>query len=121
MSRLYRMVEDATLHSTRARVAPRLLSLASVAGFCRWLLSLASVAGFCRWLLSLASGDVSTWPKSRANVNVSQDTLAMMLGITRQTQSLELNALAEKRAIAVRYDRTEICSKDILSPFQDHL
>jgi CRP/FNR family transcriptional regulator, cyclic AMP receptor protein len=91
---LYRMVEDATLHSTRARVARR--------------------------LLSLAYGDVSTWPESRANVSVSQDTLAMMLGITRQTLSLELKVLAENGAIALRYGRIEICSKDILSSFQDH-
>jgi CRP/FNR family cyclic AMP-dependent transcriptional regulator len=90
---LYRMVEDATLHSTRARVARR--------------------------LLLLASGDVSTWPESRQNVSVSQDTLAMMLGITRQTLSLELKAMAEKGAIALRYGRIEICSKDILASFQD--
>jgi CRP/FNR family transcriptional regulator, cyclic AMP receptor protein len=87
-------VEDATLHSTRARVARR--------------------------LLLLASGDVSTWPESRQNVSVSQDTLAMMLGITRQTLSLELKVLAEKGAIALRYGRIEICSKDILSSFQDY-
>ena len=91
---LYRMVEDATLHSTRARVARR--------------------------LLLLASGDVSTWPESRQNVSISQDTLAMMLGITRQTLSLELKVLAEKGAIALRYGRIEICSKDILSSFQDY-
>ncbi|MGF6754028.1 Crp/Fnr family transcriptional regulator [Paraburkholderia sp. GAS334] len=90
---LYRMVEDATLHSTRARVARR--------------------------LLLLAAGDVATWPQSRQDVSVSQDTLAMMLGITRQTLSLELKAMAEKGAIALRYGRIEICSKDILASFQD--
>ncbi|MGX7000455.1 Crp/Fnr family transcriptional regulator [Caballeronia sp. KNU42] len=93
MNWLYRMVEDATLHSTRARVARR--------------------------LLLLASGDVTTWPQSRQNVSVSQETLAMMLGITRQTLSLELKAMAEKGAIALRYGRIEICSKDILESFQD--
>jgi CRP/FNR family transcriptional regulator, cyclic AMP receptor protein len=91
---LYRMVEDATLHSTRARVARR--------------------------LLQLASGDVTTLPQSRQDVTVSQDTLAMMLGISRQTLSLELKALAEKGAIALRYGRIEICSKDILSSFEDY-
>ena len=43
----------------------------------------------------------------------------MMLGITRQTLSLELKVMAEKGAIALRYGRIEICSKDILSSFQD--
>ncbi|HXZ08731.1 MAG TPA: Crp/Fnr family transcriptional regulator [Paraburkholderia sp.] len=93
MNWLYRLVEDATLHTTRARIARR--------------------------LLLLASGDVSMSPESRADVTVSQDTLAMMLGITRQTLSLELKAMAEKGAIALRYGRIEICSKDILSSFQD--
>ena len=93
MNWLYRLVEDATLHSTRARIARR--------------------------LLLLASGDVTTWQESRGDISVSQDTLAMMLGITRQTLSLELKAMAEKGAIALRYGRIEICSKDILSSFQD--
>ncbi|MEM5383020.1 Crp/Fnr family transcriptional regulator [Paraburkholderia phymatum] len=93
MNWLYRMVEDATLHSTRARIARR--------------------------LLLLASGDVTMLSQSRANVDVSQDTLAMMLGITRQTLSLELKAMAEKGAIALRYGRIEICSKDVLSSFQE--
>ncbi|MGV2292313.1 Crp/Fnr family transcriptional regulator [Trinickia sp. YCB016] len=93
MNWLYRMVEDATLHSTRARIARR--------------------------LLLLASGDVTAWPESRPDVSVSQDTLAMMLGITRQTLSLELKAMAEKGAIALRYGRIEICSRDILVSFQD--
>lgn len=91
---LYRMVEDATLHSTRARIARR--------------------------LLLLASGDVTLAPQSRQDVSLSQDTLAMMLGITRQTLSLELKAMAEKGAIALRYGRIEICSMDILSSFQDY-
>ncbi|TKC80251.1 Crp/Fnr family transcriptional regulator [Trinickia terrae] len=94
MNWLYRIIEDATLHSTRARIARR--------------------------LLQLASGDVTKWPQSRQDVSVSQDTLAMMLGITRQTLSLELKAMAEKGAIALRYGRIEICSKDILSSFQDY-
>ena len=94
MNWLYRLIEDATLHSTRARIARR--------------------------LLLLASGDVTAWPQSRPDVSISQDTLAMMLGITRQTLSLELKAMAEKAAIALRYGRIEIVSKDILSSFQDY-
>jgi CRP/FNR family cyclic AMP-dependent transcriptional regulator len=92
MNWLYRMIEDATLHSTRARIARRLL---------------------------LASGDVTMLSRSRPDVEVSQDTLAMMLGITRQTLSLELKAMAEKGAIALRYGRIEICSKDVLTAFQE--
>ncbi|WP_245253647.1 Crp/Fnr family transcriptional regulator [Paraburkholderia sp. LEh10] len=93
MNWLYRMVEDATLYSTRARIARR--------------------------LLLLASGDVTMLSQSRPDVTVSQDTLAMMLGITRQTLSVELKAMAEKGAIALRYGRIEICSVNILSSFQD--
>jgi CRP/FNR family transcriptional regulator, cyclic AMP receptor protein len=93
MNWLYRMVEDATLHSTRARIARR--------------------------LLLLASGDVSCEPEYRRELSLSQDTLAMMLGITRQTLALELKALAEQGAIVLRYGRIEICSKEILSSFQD--
>jgi len=93
MNWLYRMIEDATLHSTRARIARR--------------------------LLLLASGDVTMLSKSRPDVTVSQDTLAMMLGITRQTLSLELKAMAEQGAIALRYGRIEITSNDMLSSFQE--
>ncbi len=93
MNWLYRMVEDATLHSTRARIARR--------------------------LLLLASGDVTMLSHSRPDVAVSHDTLAMMLGITRQTLSLELKAMAEQGAIVLRYGRIEICSKDMLCSFQE--
>ena len=93
MNWLYRMVEDATLHSTRARIARR--------------------------LLLVASGDATLSPLCRLDVSLSQDTLAMMLGITRQTLSLELKAMAEKGAIALRYGRIEILSKDLLASFQD--
>jgi CRP/FNR family transcriptional regulator, cyclic AMP receptor protein len=94
MNWLYRMVEDATLQSTRARIARR--------------------------LLLISSGDVTMSPRSRQDVSLSQDTLAMMLGITRQTLSLELKAMAEKGALTLRYGRIVIRSKDILSSFQDY-
>ncbi|QBR02306.1 Crp/Fnr family transcriptional regulator [Paraburkholderia pallida] len=90
---LYRIVEDATLHSTRARIARR--------------------------LLLLAEGDVTVAPQCRHDVSLSQDTLAMMLGITRQTLSLELKAMAEKGAITLKYGRIEICSKELLASFQE--
>ncbi|UUZ70461.1 Crp/Fnr family transcriptional regulator [Polaromonas sp. P2-4] len=81
---LYWLVEDAALRSTRARVARR--------------------------LLMLASGDLTMAENSRASVPVSQEALAMMLGITRQTLSKELKALVDEGAVALRYRRIEIMS-----------
>jgi CRP-like cAMP-binding protein len=81
---LYGMVEDATLRSTRARVARR--------------------------LLLLARGDATQAADARPVVPVSQEQLAMMLGITRQTLSKELKALVAGRAIQLGYGRIEIAS-----------
>ena len=85
---LYGLVEDATLRSTRARVARR--------------------------LLALARGDVSLSGASRASLPVPQEALAMMLGITRQTLSKELKALAAQGVLALRYGRMEILAMDRL-------
>ncbi|RKE39901.1 CRP-like cAMP-binding protein [Paraburkholderia sp. BL23I1N1] len=95
MNWLYRMVEDATLHSTRAKIARR--------------------------LMFLAYGDVAMAPQMSQEISVSQDTLAMMLGITRQTLGLELKAMAAKGAISLRYGRIEILSKEILQKFTEYL
>src|SRR4051812_48640984 len=81
---LYGMVEDATLRSTRARVARR--------------------------LLLLARGDATQARDARPVVPVSQEALAMMLGISRQTLSVELKAMVAQGAIALRYRRIEIVS-----------
>lgn len=81
---LYGMVEDAALRSTRARVARR--------------------------LLLLARGDATFAASARPVVPVSQEALAMMLGITRQTLSKELKALAALGAVVLRYRRIEISS-----------
>lgn len=81
---LYGMVEDATLRSTRARVARR--------------------------LQLLAHGDATQASNARPVVPVSQEALAMMLGITRQTLSKELAALVAAGAITVGYRRIEIHS-----------
>jgi CRP-like cAMP-binding protein len=81
---LYGMVEDATLRSTRARVARR--------------------------LLLLARGDATQAAQARPVVPVSQEQLAMMLGITRQTLSKELKALVTAKAIQLGYGRIEIRS-----------
>ena len=81
---LYGMVEDATLRSTRARVARR--------------------------LLLLARGDATQARDPRPVVPVSQEALAMMLGVSRQTLSKELQAMARSGAIALGYGRIEIAS-----------
>jgi CRP-like cAMP-binding protein len=85
---LYGMVEDATLRSTRARVARR--------------------------LLLLAHGDATQAADTRPVVPVSQEALAMMLGITRQTLSKELKALADQGVVSMGYGRIDIESPALL-------
>ena len=85
---LYGMVEDATLRSMRARVARR--------------------------LLLLARGDATHARDARASVPVSQESLAMMLGVTRQTLSKELKALVGAGAVRLGYGRIEIASAGLL-------
>ena len=85
---LYGMVEDATLRSTRARVARR--------------------------LLLLAHGDATQAADPRPVVPVSQEALAMMLGITRQTLSKELKVLVELGAVVLGYGRIEVASAAVL-------
>ena len=83
---LYGIVEDATLRSTRARVARR--------------------------LLMLARGDATMSPHMRPRVPVSQEGLAMMLGITRQTLSKELRLLADGGVIELGYGYIDVVSAD---------
>ncbi|MDM0023280.1 Crp/Fnr family transcriptional regulator [Variovorax saccharolyticus] len=85
---LYGLMEDATLRGLRARVARR--------------------------LLALARGDATQSPVARISVALPQEALAMMLGVTRQTLSKELNALARERVIALGYGRIELLSLDRL-------
>lgn len=85
---LYGMVEDATLRSTRARVARR--------------------------LLLLARGDATQARDARPVVPVSQEALAMMLGVSRQTLSKELQQLAREGAIELGYGRIVIASVERL-------
>ncbi|MBV8666067.1 MAG: Crp/Fnr family transcriptional regulator [Burkholderiaceae bacterium] len=90
---LYQLLEEATLYSTRARIARRLMHLA-------------------RGDATLAAGD-------RSNIQVSQDMLAMMLGISRQTLALELKEMASQGALALRRGRVEIVSMEVLKSFDD--
>lgn len=85
---LYGLMEDATLRGLRARVARR--------------------------LLTLARGDATQSPEPRVSVALPQEALAMMLGVTRQTLSKELNALARERVIALGYGRIELLSLEAL-------
>jgi len=81
---LYGLVEDAMLRSTRTRIARR--------------------------LLTLARGDATMASDARASVAVSQEALAMMLGITRQTLSKELKALVRAGVLTLGYGRIDIVS-----------
>lgn len=90
---LYGMVEDAALRSTRARIARR--------------------------LLLLARGDVTMADHARPVVPVSQEALAMMLGMTRQTLSKELKVLVAEGAVVLRYRRIEISSAARLKALSD--
>lgn len=81
---LYGLVEDAMLRSSQARIARR--------------------------LLSLAHGDATMAVDARARVSVSQEALAMMLGITRQTLSKELKSLVDDGVLTLGYARIDILS-----------
>lgn len=81
---LYGLVEDAMLRSISTRVARR--------------------------LLALARGDATLAPDFRSTVLVSQEALAMMLGVTRQTLSKELKKLAGDGVLLVGYGRIDILS-----------
>jgi CRP-like cAMP-binding protein len=88
MRLLYGLVEDATLRSTPARVARR--------------------------LLLLARSDANRAHGGRVVLMVSQEALAMMLGISRQTLSKELKALVGQGAVRLGYGRIEIRSSALL-------
>lgn len=84
----YGMTADQALSSTRERVARR--------------------------LAFLVNGDMAL-STSRSNIiDTSQDTLAMMLGITRPTLNKELQWLASRGAIALHYGRIEIKDLQLL-------
>ena len=91
---LYLALEDATLHSTRARIARR--------------------------LATLAHGGMGATQIDRREIPVSQEALAMMLGVSRQTLALELKAMEQKGAVALRYGHIEIVSHDILRTFESY-
>jgi CRP-like cAMP-binding protein len=79
---LYGLVEDGMLRATSTRIARRLLSLVRT------------------------DTSVGRLP----HVPLSQEALAMMLGLTRQTLSRELKSLAAAGVVALGYRRIEIVS-----------
>lgn len=85
---LYGLVEDATLRSTRSRVARR--------------------------LQLLARGDAAPAAGARMRVPVSQEALAMMLGISRQTLSKQLQVLAASGVVRLGYGKIEIVDEHAL-------
>jgi CRP/FNR family transcriptional regulator, cyclic AMP receptor protein len=78
------LTEDAMLRSTRTRIARR--------------------------ILGLARGDTSMAPQARNSVAVSQEGLAMMLGVTRQTLAKELKVLVRTNVLSLGYGRIDIVS-----------
>jgi CRP/FNR family transcriptional regulator, cyclic AMP receptor protein len=91
--RLYGALEDTILRSLLAQVARR--------------------------LLHLAQGDATTAASRgvRTTVPVSQEVLATMLGVTRQTLSKELRVLATAGCIVPQYGRITIVSVEKLQEF----
>ncbi|MFZ6770836.1 Crp/Fnr family transcriptional regulator [Undibacterium sp. Di26W] len=89
---LYGIVEDGGLRSVRARVARRLLLLADVA---------------------------NRQPGEHVLVKVTQESLAMMLGITRQTLSKELRFFRVSGLIRLAYGKIEILMQNKLSALCD--
>ncbi|MEJ8855611.1 Crp/Fnr family transcriptional regulator [Variovorax robiniae] len=84
----YGLMSDSALQSTQERVARR--------------------------LLVLARGDMTESADERSNITTSQDTLAMMLSISRPTLNRELQALVKLGAIALRYGHIEIRDLSLL-------
>jgi len=88
---VFGMLEDATLRSTRAQVARRLQRLA---------------------------GGFADQPPVQPELEITQDALAMMLGITRQTLALELKAMVTAGAITLGYGRIRIESFERLKALE---
>ncbi|MFZ6773471.1 Crp/Fnr family transcriptional regulator [Undibacterium sp. SXout7W] len=98
---LYGIVEDANLRSIRARVARRLLFLTQ------------------ETFVSKHAAAYQAQEGMHTRVNISQDALAMMLGVTRQTLSKELKLLSQQGAIRLAYRAIDILSAEKLNAFSD--
>lgn len=76
-------------------------------------------ARVARRLLVLAHGDATMAEQARARVLVSQDALAMMLGVTRQSLWKEMRALVEDGIVALGYGRIDILDVPALERVAD--
>jgi len=85
---LYCVLEDASWHTPRVRLARR--------------------------LLLLTRGDAVLSSRCNPSITLPQQSLALMLGISRQTLSKELHAMANDGALVMRYGRIEIGSLEVL-------
>jgi CRP-like cAMP-binding protein len=90
---LYAGLYSTSLRSTRARIAQR--------------------------LRLLAHGDASGTPQPRQRLSLSQETLAMMLGITRQTLSSELKWFVQQGILRLGYRSIEVLSESELRHISD--
>jgi CRP-like cAMP-binding protein len=82
------LIADMAMHSTRTRLARR--------------------------LLMMAHGDLTQSASARSTITASQDHIAMMLGVGRTTLNKELQALAGAGAIVLRYGQIELCDLEAL-------
>ncbi|KPH01509.1 hypothetical protein AEQ67_04395 [Pseudomonas sp. RIT-PI-q] len=94
MRSLYELIEDAMLRSTRARVA--------------------------RQLQRLARADTAASGSGCHVIAITQEMLAMMLGITRQTLALEIKEMAARGILAIEYGRIRIRSMDALREIEQN-
>jgi len=90
---LYGVLEDVHLRSPRARIARRLLLLAG------------------------SNTMHASAPQNR--IPISQESLAMMLGMSRQTLSKELKFLCHQHVISLRYRSIDIISLAALTQYCD--
>jgi CRP/FNR family transcriptional regulator, cyclic AMP receptor protein len=70
----------------------------------------SSLSRTARRLVMLAYDDEPQMGKHRAHLEVSQDALASMLGMTRQSVASQLRQLSNRGAIAQSYGRVSIAS-----------
>lgn len=117
VERFEALMRDAAFAGAIARlVAARLrLAYGSLAGAALQ----GTRARVARRIAALAHGDMSQAPQGRASISTSQDALAMMLGISRQTLSKELQALVKLGAIRLRYGHIEIQDMALLQSASD--
>jgi CRP/FNR family transcriptional regulator, cyclic AMP receptor protein len=102
------LLQDAQLscHITRLLASRTRTLLSLVEGFTLR----STLARTARRLVMLAYDDEPESGQHRASLDVSQDALASMLGMTRQSVASQLRQLSERGAISQAYGRVNISS-----------